>query len=241
MRSRMTLALLAAAAAVVLLAAVSTLPASAAVRPACPGTHPVMLYVTDDVTVTPVCAATGTVAQSDQDRARTCRSRGHPGREDPVRQQRRHRRDHRAYRDRDQHRYQHGDQDHQRRPGSRRDSDHPERQDRLRARQQSGTVTPIRTATSTALKPIQVGQVPARIAITPDGKTAYVTNAGSGTVTPIRTATNTALKPIQVGSNPLDDRDHPEREDRLCRQHLGKSVTPIRIATNTALKPINDR
>jgi DNA-binding beta-propeller fold protein YncE len=34
---------------------------SAAVRLACLGTHPVMLYVTDDVTVTPVCATTGTV------------------------------------------------------------------------------------------------------------------------------------------------------------------------------------
>ena len=64
MRARMTLALLAAAAAVVPLAAVSAGPASAAVRPACPGTHPVMLYVTDDVTVTPVCAATGTVLKA---------------------------------------------------------------------------------------------------------------------------------------------------------------------------------
>jgi len=43
MRARITLALLAAAAAVVPLAAVSAGPASAAVRPACPGTHPVML------------------------------------------------------------------------------------------------------------------------------------------------------------------------------------------------------
>ncbi len=33
---------------------------------------------------------------------------------------------------------------------------------------------------------------PSAIAITPDGKVAYVVNQGSGTVTPIRTATNTA-------------------------------------------------
>ena len=38
----------------------------------------------------------------------------------------------------------------------------------------SGTVTPIRTATNTALKSIKVGVHPDAIAITPDGKTAYV-------------------------------------------------------------------
>ena len=35
-------------------------------------------------------------------------------------------------------------------------------------------VTPINTATNTALKPIKVGRSPVAIAITPDGKTAYV-------------------------------------------------------------------
>ena len=64
-----------------------------------------------------------------------------------------------------------------------------------------GTVTPIRTATNTALPPIKVGAIPVAIAITPDGKTAYVASDG-GTVTPIRTATNTALPPIKVGHLP---------------------------------------
>ena len=63
-------------------------------------------------------------------------------------------------------------------------------------------VTPIRTATSTALPPITVGRGSCAIAITPDGKTAYVTNMTSGTVTPIRTATNTAQRPIEVGRGP---------------------------------------
>ena len=44
------------------------------------------------------------------------------------------------------------------------------------------------------------------IAITPDGKTAYVVDGadhpGWGTVTPIATATNTAGKPIRVGAVP---------------------------------------
>jgi YVTN family beta-propeller protein len=40
------------------------------------------------------------------------------------------------------------------------------------------------------------------IAITPDGKTAYLVNSESGTVTPIRVATNTALPPVKVGGFP---------------------------------------
>ncbi len=61
-------------------------------------------------------------------------------------------------------------------------------------------MTPILTATNTALAPIRVGGNPWAIAITPDGKTAYVANLQSGTVTPIRTATNQTLRPIKVGS-----------------------------------------
>jgi YVTN family beta-propeller protein len=63
-------------------------------------------------------------------------------------------------------------------------------------------VTPIRTATNTALPPVKTGVAPNAIAITPDGKTAYVTNQLSGTVTPIRTATNTALPPVKTGFSP---------------------------------------
>jgi hypothetical protein len=67
---------------------------------------------------------------------------------------------------------------------------------------QGGTVTPINTATGTPGTPIHVwrghlGDLSvAQIAITPDGKTAYVTT-GSG-VTPINTATNTPGTPIHV-------------------------------------------
>ena len=60
-------------------------------------------------------------------------------------------------------------------------------------------VTPISTATNTAGKPIKVGKEPDAIAITPDGRTAYV--ASSGTVTPIATATNTASQPVTI--NPV--------------------------------------
>ena len=64
-------------------------------------------------------------------------------------------------------------------------------------------MTPIATATNTARKPIKVGGDPDAIAITPDGKTAYVANYDSGTVTPIATATNTARHADQARKQPV--------------------------------------
>ena len=107
----------------------------------------------------------------------------------------------------------------------------------------SGTVTPIRTASNTALKPIAVGQDPRALAITPDGTTIYVTNYESGTVTPIRTATNTALAPINVPEGSFNMAITPDGTtiyvlDLGSSQHKQGLVIPIRTATNTALRPI---
>jgi DNA-binding beta-propeller fold protein YncE len=68
-------------------------------------------------------------------------------------------------------------------------------------------VTPVSAATNTAGQPIEVGAGVTAIAITPNGRTAYVVNYGSypddeGTVTPIQTATGTAGKTIKVGNEP---------------------------------------
>jgi DNA-binding beta-propeller fold protein YncE len=59
-------------------------------------------------------------------------------------------------------------------------------------------VTPIRTATNRALPPIKTGRLPQAIAITPDGKTAYVSLVTAGVI-PIRAATNTALPVLEIG------------------------------------------
>ena len=107
------------------------------------------------------------------------------------------------------------------------DRHHAGREDGLRRQRGLGTVTPVTMATNTAGTPIRVGRAPGPIAITPDGKTAYVANGaddpGGGTVTPITTATNTPGKPIRVGSGPVCDRGHTGREDhlrhQLCRRH----------------------
>src|SRR5262249_59956901 len=63
-----------------------------------------------------------------------------------------------------------------------------------------GTVTPIGLTTRRAGKPIKVGANPQAIAITPDGKTAFVANYGSNSVTPIQTPT------------PPDGTPHPGRQ-----------------------------
>jgi len=66
------------------------------------------------------------------------------------------------------------------------------------------TVTPIHVPTNTAGPPIPIGNNPAAIVITKNGKTAYVSNQGDDTVTPIHTATNTPLPAIPVGHQPFD-------------------------------------
>ena len=117
--------------------------------------------------------------------------------------------------------------------------DHAERQDRLCRQLRLGHGDPDRDG-HRHRRPADHGRKrPDAIAITPDGKTAYVGNGNSGTVTPIATATNTAGPPITVGSQPLAHRDHAERQDRLRRQRHGTgTVTPISTATNTAGPPI---
>jgi DNA-binding beta-propeller fold protein YncE len=59
-------------------------------------------------------------------------------------------------------------------------------------------VIPVDLATSEPGNPISVGGAPNSIAITPDGKTAYVASQRAGTVTPIATATNMPGNPIKV-------------------------------------------
>jgi YVTN family beta-propeller protein len=48
-----------------------------------------------------------------------------------------------------------------------------------------------------------VGSKPWAVAITPDGRTAYVVSNGSDTVTPVSVVTGRAGKAISVGSAPV--------------------------------------
>jgi len=108
----------------------------------------------------------------------------------------------------------------------------------------SGTVTPVDTATDTAGPAIRVGAQPSAIAITPDGRTAYVVNTNDqaglkdGTVTPITTATDEPGKPVKVGIEPDAIAITPNGQTAYVANQLSGTVTPITIATNAPGKPI---
>jgi YVTN family beta-propeller protein len=110
-----------------------------------------------------------------------------------------------------------------------------------------GTVVPIATATNTPGEPIDVGNEPFAITVTPDGKTVYVANTwentgrparAPGTVTPIATATNTPGEPIEVGSQPWAFAITPDGKTAYVINFNSHSVTPIATATNTPGPPI---
>ena len=63
-----------------------------------------------------------------------------------------------------------------------------------------GLVTPISTATNVAGRPIRFACFSYFLAITPDGKTVWVTS-GQDSLTPIATATNTPGKPVKIGGS----------------------------------------
>jgi len=99
------------------------------------------------------------------------------------------------------------------------------------------TVTPISTATNKPGKPIRVGSSTNAIAITPDGKTAYVASPeGPGrTVVAISTATNKAGKPIRIGCC-LNIAITPDGKTLYAATQ--NKVVPISTATNAPGKPI---
>jgi len=70
------------------------------------------------------------------------------------------------------------------------------------------------------------------IAITPDGRTAYVVDSGQGngdTVTPINLATGKPGRPIKVGKDPAAITITPNGRTAYVSNGLSDTITPIRI------------
>ena len=96
--------------------------------------------------------------------------------------------------------------------------------------------------TDRAESPITVGAGPQAIAISPDGKTAYVTDAGAvvtgqsgaigDTVTPIDLSTKTALAPITVGNGPIGIAI--DGGTAYVANSGSESVSPIDLANRSA-------
>jgi YVTN family beta-propeller protein len=91
---------------------------------------------------------------------------------------------------------------------------------------------PIDVATNVPGPEIKVGSEPFGIAITPDGKTAYVADDESGTVTPIELATDEPGPELKVGSRPLGVAITPDGKTAYVTNETAGTVTPIELATN---------
>ena len=188
-------------------------------------------------TVTPITTATNTLAGRSRSEVihptTTQRDSDHAEREDGLRRQ--HIGPHRhPDHDRDEHCRSRDPG----RPGSVRHRDHAEQQDRLRPQPGLGDPHRHRHRHEHCRASDQCGGRPSAIAITPNGKTAYVT-AFSGTVTPIATATNAPGARIPRGSTPAAIAITPDGKTAYVAESTEPgAVTPITIATNTARAPI---
>ena len=122
----------------------------------------------------------------------------------------------------------------------------------LVANYSSNTVTPIDLSNGKMLSSIAAGDGPAGIAITPDGKTAYVTDAGTSpvgtTITPINLQTRRALAPITVGAGPQGIAITPDGQTAWVALAgavvsgqagaIGSSVVSVNLATRHVSAPI---
>lgn len=106
-----------------------------------------------------------------------------------------------------------------------------------------GSLVPVNAVTHKAGKPVKVGVWPNGVAITPDGKTAYVDNSDSTTVTPVNLATGTAAKPIKAGAGVLlgiviTPNGKTVYVSSGSQGGAPGTVTPISTATSKPGKPI---
>ncbi len=101
------------------------------------------------------------------------------------------------------------------------------------------SVSVVAIATNTVLPSILVGNNPYGIAITPDGKYAYVVNNVDGTVSVIAIATNTVVgSPIHVGSGPQYIAITPDGSFVYVSNSSTTTVSVIATATNTVIATI---
>ena len=104
----------------------------------------------------------------------------------------------------------------------------------------TGTVTPVNLAAGTAATPIPVGSNAGPIAITPDGKTAYVTSVFDG-VTPVNLATDTAGTPIPVAGGAAGIAITPDGKTAYVTTYNGRGIIPISLPAGRPGTPIATR
>jgi YVTN family beta-propeller protein len=103
----------------------------------------------------------------------------------------------------------------------------------------ANTLTPLDLETNQAGAAIPVGR-PDSVAISPDGRTAYVSNELAGTVSVIDTATDSVVgAPIAAGNNPGVVALTPNGATLYVTDELANTVSVIDTATRTAIGSIN--
>ncbi|MGH2889135.1 MAG: PKD domain-containing protein, partial [Solirubrobacteraceae bacterium] len=105
----------------------------------------------------------------------------------------------------------------------------------------NNTVSVIDTATNSVVgAPIPVGSTPHGVAITPDGRFAYVANFGSGTVSVIDTGTNSVVgAPITVGAKPDGIAIAPDGGHAFVAQQ-GNDISIVDTATKAVVGSVPD-
>jgi DNA-binding beta-propeller fold protein YncE len=102
-----------------------------------------------------------------------------------------------------------------------------------------GTLTPISTATNTPGTGIALPFDPFGVAVTPNGKTAYLTNWNKSTVVPLDLSTDVAGSPIKpIGLQPDQILVTPNGSTVYVESNDSGIVTPINTKTNTVGKAI---
>ena len=91
-------------------------------------------------------------------------------------------------------------------------------------------VVPINLAKGAAGKVIHVGRGIGRMAITPDGMTAYVVNNTEGSITPVTLASGILGSPIVVGNKPSAIAITPDGTAAYVVNEGDDTVTPVRLS-----------
>ena len=97
------------------------------------------------------------------------------------------------------------------------------------------TVSVIETSSNKVISTIPVGKLPAGVAVTPDGKQAFVTCRGENQVWVIDTATHTVIRKIDVQNDPANLSFTPDGRRAYVTNFGSQSVSVINTATMTVL------
>jgi YVTN family beta-propeller protein len=96
------------------------------------------------------------------------------------------------------------------------------------------------TYPNAVISTIPVGKGPyGKIAITPDGELAYVSNYGDGTVSVIKTSDNSVMDTIAVGGKPFGVSMTPDGAYAYVSNYGSNSVSTIRTSDNSIIKSIS--